>query len=125
MTKPELKQFRTILEARVIELDRSTRRRDVITIDRMADDLDSRLRATEREVAVQNLEAESAKLREAREALDRLEDGTYGICAECEEAVSPARLAAVPWAALCIRCQEVVDCRCGARTARPRLALAA
>jgi len=125
MTKTDLNQLRKVLEARVIELDRSTRRRDVISIEDTADALDRRLRATEREIAGRSLEAASCKLVEAREALRRIEQGTFGICTECDDPISPARLAAVPWAPLCIRCQEEVDCRCAARSARPMFAMAA
>jgi DnaK suppressor protein len=125
MTKNEINKFREILKIRVVELERSTGRRDVISIERTADALDQRLRAVEREFAVRSLEAESRRLREARLALERIEDGTFGTCTECEEPVSASRLKAVPWAALCIRCQETVDCRCAASSARPMLAMAA
>jgi DnaK suppressor protein len=36
-------------------------------------------------------------------------DGSYGTCLHCEEEISPKRLDAVPWAAYCIRCQEIAD----------------
>jgi DnaK suppressor protein len=52
----------------------------------------------------------SIKQRETRAALRRVDEGTYGICQECEEPINPRRLAAVPWASLCLRCQEVRDC---------------
>lgn len=39
-----------------------------------------------------------------RRALDRVRDGSYGICVQCGEEISPARLEARPEAALCIRC---------------------
>ncbi|MBI3664642.1 MAG: TraR/DksA family transcriptional regulator [Acidobacteria bacterium] len=41
----------------------------------------------------------------ARRALARLEEGAYGRCEECGEPISPKRLAAVPWADLCVACQ--------------------
>tara|TARA_R110001599_G_scaffold328016_2_gene541205 strand:- start:236 stop:559 length:324 start_codon:yes stop_codon:yes gene_type:complete len=37
-------------------------------------------------------------------ALARIKDGTYGICVECGEPISPERLAVVPTAALCHSC---------------------
>lgn len=37
-------------------------------------------------------------------ALDRIAAGTFGICAKCGKPISPARLAAVPHAALCEAC---------------------
>ena len=39
-------------------------------------------------------------------ALRRLDEGTYGMCAECGEAIPPARLRVLPYACRCIRCQE-------------------
>ena len=41
---------------------------------------------------------------ELRKALDRIADGTYGICAECENRISDERLEAVPQAMLCRDC---------------------
>src|SRR5262249_8115172 len=47
-------------------------------------------------------------LREISGALHRIEQETYGICAECEEPISAKRLDAVPWARYCITCQEEI-----------------
>src|SRR5215831_10063634 len=125
MTNTEINKFRNILNARVIDLTFSTRRRDVIAIEQSAEDLERRLGAAERELAIRKLENESVNLREARAALRRMEEGKYGICLECDAPISPRRLAAVPAAALCIRCQKTFDCRCGAANSRPALAMAA
>jgi DnaK suppressor protein len=43
------------------------------------------------------------------EALERIDKHTYGLCTECEAQISEKRLAALPWAKCCIRCQEVAD----------------
>jgi len=43
------------------------------------------------------------------EALDRLKNGTYGLCLSCQEEVQVKRLEAVPWARHCIECQEKQD----------------
>jgi DnaK suppressor protein len=40
------------------------------------------------------------------DALARFEQGTYGICESCREEIDPARLKALPYATLCIRCQQ-------------------
>jgi DnaK suppressor protein len=45
-------------------------------------------------------------LREVLAALQRIEHGTYGVCYECDEPISPKRLDAVPWAKFCVSCQE-------------------
>ena len=45
-------------------------------------------------------------LREIQDALDRVEDNSYGMCMECDEDISKKRLEAIPWARHCIACQE-------------------
>lgn len=40
------------------------------------------------------------------DALKRIEEGAYGICESCKRAISKTRLKAVPYAKLCINCQE-------------------
>ena len=42
--------------------------------------------------------------RAIRAALQRIADGTYGMCVKCGEEISPERLEAVPYAALCRNC---------------------
>jgi DnaK suppressor protein len=44
-------------------------------------------------------------------ALSRVDDGTYGICAECSTEIPPRRLEALPFATLCVSCQSVADKR--------------
>ena len=39
-------------------------------------------------------------------ALGRLDRGEYGACQRCDAPIAPKRLAAVPWALYCVRCQE-------------------
>ncbi len=39
-------------------------------------------------------------------ALQKIKEGTYGICEECSKAIPMKRLAAMPHARLCIKCQE-------------------
>jgi len=45
-------------------------------------------------------------LREVEEALDRIDEGIYGECMDCDEPISTKRLEAIPWARYCISCQE-------------------
>jgi RNA polymerase-binding transcription factor DksA len=42
-------------------------------------------------------------------ALQRIEEGIYGSCRACQQAIPPARLTAVPWAERCAPCQEAVE----------------
>jgi DnaK suppressor protein len=109
MTQNELNRFRAILTAKVAELERFTRQREGITVERSADQLEEIQAASQRALAVSNLDREFNQLRNARSALGRIQDGSFGTCQECEDDIAPKRLAAVPWAQFCIRCQEAVD----------------
>jgi DnaK suppressor protein len=44
-----------------------------------------------------------------QEALDRIEDKSYGECANCGNEIQPKRLEAVPWSVLCIQCQGLQE----------------
>ena len=48
-------------------------------------------------------------LEQVRDALERLDDGTYGQCESCGESIDPARLEALPHATLCLRCQQRLE----------------
>jgi DnaK suppressor protein len=47
-------------------------------------------------------------LAQVEEALQRLDEGTFGWCSSCGRPIAPERLEAIPWAALCIDCQRRV-----------------
>src|SRR6201995_4111269 len=104
MTKSELNKFRNTLEAKQAELEQFLRNREGITIEKSADALDEVQHASERELAIRTLDRESNLLRNVRLALRRIDDGSFGICLQCEVDSSPKRLAAVPWPPCCIQC---------------------
>jgi DnaK suppressor protein len=101
--------FQEILEQKQAELVHVLRVRDGITIEKSADPMDEIQYATERDLAIRSADLESNLLREVRAALRRVRDGTFGTCTECEMAISPKRLAALPWALRCIKCQDAAD----------------
>ena len=109
MTKTEVDRFRDVLTTRVAELERVTGHRDAIMVERSADQLEEIQAASQRALAVCNLEREFNQLRDARAALRRIQEGIFGICQKCDGDIHTKRLAAVPWATFCIRCQEAVD----------------
>ena len=45
-------------------------------------------------------------LYELEDALKRIEEGTFGICEECKASLTKARLKALPYARLCLHCQQ-------------------
>ena len=105
----EIDGFQEALERKEAELDRVLRNRDGITIEKSADQMDEIQYAAERDLAIRNVDRESHLLRQVKAALQRIRDGSFGTCAECESAISPRRLVALPWAQRCIQCQEIVD----------------
>lgn len=70
---------------------------------------DSAEQVTERENedVLRHLQEETrVELQQVRASLKRLETGEYGVCANCGSEISSARLAALPYATLCIRCAD-------------------
>jgi DnaK suppressor protein len=51
------------------------------------------------------------RVRRLQQALTRVDEGQYGICSECEAAIPPRRLLAVPDATTCVACQERLERR--------------
>jgi DnaK suppressor protein len=101
--------FQAVLERKESELAQVVRKRAGIAIEKSADQMDEIQFATERDLAIRNVNRDSGVLRDVKDALRRIRDGSYGACIECESAISPKRLAAVPWAGRCIQCQDAAD----------------
>lgn len=62
--------------------------------------------AYEQDFAFMSIESEKDLLRKIEESLHRIQEGTYGGCADCGEPIKPDRLEALPFANLCVDCQE-------------------
>ncbi len=61
------------------------------------------------EFSLELLQRDEATLSEIDEALDRVENGTFGLCEGCEEPIPKARLNAVPHARNCVDCQRKAE----------------
>jgi len=109
MIRTDREKFQAILKAMHEEICRSATGREGIAIERTADALDETQSAAAREFTTRGLEREAKLSRNVRLALDRIADGSYGTCLECEDEISQKRLQALPWASLCINCQEHAD----------------
>ena len=62
-------------------------------------------------VSVEEAEVVSQTLTDVREALQRIENGTYGKCISCGRPIEPERLEAVPWTPFCRKDQKKADAR--------------
>jgi DnaK suppressor protein len=61
------------------------------------------------EVAASLVDRRVRKLKEIDRALEDVEAGRYGICRDCGEEISPARLRVMPFATRCVGCQTSVE----------------
>lgn len=126
MRQSEIAELKSILNTKLSELMWQLAKRDGMAVEKTADALDEVIIATQRELVTRNLERGSSILREVRAALARIEAGQFGECLHCEEEISPKRLRAVPWTALCLACKEQEDQNRSHESARPdRLSLRA
>jgi DnaK suppressor protein len=110
MNKAQLKKFRTLLEEKREEIVRKAKQTldEDMTLD--ADDLPDEMDLASSEY----LQSFTFRLRgrekvfldKINKALIKIDDGTFGVCEECEEEISLKRLEARPETTLCIRCKE-------------------
>lgn len=70
------------------------------------DIIDAAIDNSYEDVSSQMVEVESRELQFIQQALARIDAGTYGRCEACESIISSARLQALPYATMCIKCQR-------------------
>ena len=71
-----------------------------------ADQIDQAADSLDFDLAVDSAYRGSEELGRVMEALQRIDEGNYGLCEACDCAIAPRRLEAVPDAALCIDCKS-------------------
>lgn len=99
----------SLLRAKESELAAELKNRDGLEAEAAPEFGDQIQRAADRAIVIQALDRNSGLLREVRAALARVDEGRYGRCLRCDEPISPKRLEALPWASLCLACQEQTD----------------
>jgi DnaK suppressor protein len=110
LKKKDLKRFRELLHEKKDEILKNAKRtlNEDMTLD--ADDLPDEMDLASSEY-LQSFTfrlrgREKTFLKKIDHALAKIEDGSFGICEECEEPISIKRLEARPETTLCIRCKE-------------------
>lgn len=58
----------------------------------------------EQEFTLSLMESEGVTLENIEAALERIDDGTYGMCEECGVRIPKMRLDAIPYATMCVKC---------------------
>src|SRR6266581_3422029 len=74
-----------------------------------ADEVDEIQANERREIGFATRELLVDRVNRLSAALERLNNGAYGVCTECEEPISPARLQALPEVTTCVRCQDRIE----------------
>ena len=107
MRSTDLKKHKDILEKKKEELLAATPARTPATEpgSKSGDWIDQSSQESDVHVRLALKQTDSKLLRAIEEAIHRIEQGTYGICMECENEIAPARLEAVPWTRVCIECK--------------------
>src|SRR5262245_18387258 len=57
-------------------------------------------------IALKLKQTDAKILQAIEEALRRIDAGSYGVCRDCGEMIAEARLNAIPWTRVCIKCKE-------------------
>ncbi len=112
MNQRDLKFFKELLQDRRVELLREAGR----SVDGMSDDKenfpDPNDRAAlefNRNFMLRIRDRERKLITKIDEAMKRIEDGSYGLCEECEEEIGVERLKARPVTTLCIDCKAAQE----------------
>ena len=79
MAHTEMGGFQEILERRAVQLAQVLRKRDGIAIEKSADQMDEIQYASERDLAMRNVDRGSSLLRDVKASLRRIHDGSFEI----------------------------------------------
>lgn len=109
LKKKQLKYFKDLLNERLDDLLTEANRTVSGMIDlkeNMPDPADRASMESDRNFTLRIRDRERKLIGKIKDALERIEDGTYGICESCEEEISDERLKARPVTTLCINCKK-------------------
>lgn len=117
LTRRELQKFKGLLLAKRNELLGNVSSMEIEALRRESSDL-SKLPIHMADLGTDNydqeftlglMDSERKLVKEIDEALDRTENGTYGICEGSGEPIPKARLDAIPWAKYCVACARLLE----------------
>jgi RNA polymerase-binding transcription factor len=113
LTKAQLRRFRQMLDDKAEEIRANLRSAAASkALGRGEEPLDEEelpSQSHEEWIFLNRNNIDAMLLREIDEAVVRMNDGSYGTCQECDEAISLKRLEALPWALYCVSCQEALS----------------
>ena len=113
MNKKEMEKYRRLLEEKKNSLSaeiKKTRSAEEETTEESTQDIaDKAVSSYTREFLYSLTDGERTTVVQIDDALGRIEEGTYGFCINCAQAMTEKRLNAVPWAPYCLDCQELSE----------------
>lgn len=113
MRKAFLKKMRDALLGQkqqiLKQLDEEFREGKESALDEGMDTYDLASEERSREINLILSDRDRDKLHAIEDALERIDDGSYGICEMCEEEIAPERLEALPFTRLCVACQSDLE----------------
>ena len=113
LTKKELEKYRRLLQEKKTTLSAEiakTRSAEEETTEESTQDIaDKAVSSYTREFLYTLTDGERGTLLHIDDALNRIDEGTYGSCVNCNVAMTEKRLNAVPWAPYCLDCQELSE----------------
>ena len=90
-------------------LNRNREAEEEILVEKTEDEGDLALISHNKELLYNLHETDFRRLKAIEDALKRIQREEYGVCSGCEEDINEKRLIAVPWATMCIECQEEAE----------------
>jgi DnaK suppressor protein len=108
-------KFRKLLieeKQRLLVSSQNTLRNELaLSPDDLPDETDLAVSTLNQSLMFKLKDRERQLLGKISEALHRLDEGTFGVCLECEEQIEPRRLEARPVSTLCLSCKEMQEHR--------------
>lgn len=113
MNKDRLEHFKGVLNGKLEELlsgaERAVSGMSGTNDENFPDPSDRAALETDRNFLLRVKDRERKLISKVKEALKRIEDGTYGVCEFCGEDISEKRLAVRPVTTCCIECKKAEE----------------
>ena len=113
MEKKKVKYFQSVLQEIRIEIvgdvEKSQNNGKNDEAEHMPDISDDAARAYDRKLQGDLEEQEWNKLKQVEAALEKVENGEYGICDQCEKKIPEARLKIIPYTEFCTQCLSEIE----------------
>jgi DnaK suppressor protein len=106
MQKQKLDKFKKLISKNIAELCGKVYD---LEIDEDGDEIDAAQCATIVDMAYDQRNRSNAKINRLHQALERIQDGTFGVCEECDSEIPSKRLEICLDTTLCIQCAELLE----------------